>query len=75
MDDPTVDTSVVIADITPEHSPLSLARDMVEMAPECSSGIYVLVHEDGSLTSDMAGRHRMEILWALQKMMHQIMDE
>jgi hypothetical protein len=47
-----------VADITPTHEPISLAREMVERAPGCAAGVCVLVRPDGSLWYDMAGvRH------------------
>ncbi len=64
-----------ISDITPKHDPLTLARDMVRVAPGCAAGLYVLIERDGKVTYDMAGHQRAFILWGLQRMMHELMSE
>ena len=64
-----------VADITPGHEPIALARDMVERAPGCTACVCVLVKEDGSLWYDMAGHQRKDILWALQRMIHALMED
>ncbi len=63
-----------IVDITPEHDPIALAREMVERAPGCRAGLVVLVRDDGSIWYDMAGHERAYIMWALQRMAHALMD-
>ena len=63
------------ADITPKHEPIAVAREMVERAPGCTACLCVLVCEDDSLWYKMAGHQRKDILWALQRMIHQLMDE
>ena len=63
-----------IADITPLHSPVALARDMEDAAKNATAGFYVLVNEDDSLTYEMAGMHRKDILWALVKMQKEITE-
>ena len=67
-------TTTEVADITPPHKPVALARDMVERAPGCTAGVCVLVREDGSLWRDMAGQHKKDVLWALQRMIHELME-
>ena len=62
----------ILADITPDHDPISLARDMVELAPKAKAGLYVLVTEDGRIKYDMAGHERAYIMWALQRMVHDL---
>ena len=62
-----------VADITPAHEPIGLAREMVERAPGCVAAVCVLVREDGSMWYDSCGHHRMEVLWALEKLRHQLM--
>jgi len=57
-----------IPDITPDHNPVSLARDMVDKAPGCIAGFYCLVREDNAMAYDMAGLQRQDILWALERM-------
>ena len=64
-----------IVNITPAHKPISLAKEMVERAPESSSALCVLVQSDGKLWYDMAGHRQLEILWALQRMIHILMSE
>ena len=64
-----------VADITPPHEPISLAREMVERAPGTKAGLAVLVRDDGSLWYDMAGHNRAALMWALQRMVHALMNE
>ncbi len=64
-----------LADITTKHKPVALAREMVERAPNCTACVCVLVRENGSLWYDMAGDQRKDILWALQRMIHTLMEE
>ena len=64
-----------LADITPKHEPIALAREMVERAPDCTACVCVLVRKNGSIWYDMAGRQRRDILWALQRMIHRLMEE
>jgi hypothetical protein len=62
-----------VADITPAHDPIAVARDMVERAPGCRAGVCVLVKADGNIWYDCAGRRSADVLWALNCMIHQIM--
>ncbi len=64
-----------VEDITPNHEPISLAREMVERAPGAAAGLCVLVREDGSVWYDMAGHQRADVLWALQRMIHTLMSD
>ena len=64
-----------ITDITPPHAPISVAREMVDRAPGTRAGLVVLISEDGSLWYKMAGLERAYIMWALQRMVHSLMDE
>lgn len=64
-----------VSDITPHHEPISLAREMVERAPGAAAGVCVLVKPDGSIWYDMAGHHRADVMWALQRMVHTLMSE
>ena len=62
-----------VTDITPSHNPVWLAREMVHRAPEAKAGIAILLN-DGELWYDMAGFKRQDILWALQRMIHELME-
>lgn len=62
-----------VADITPRHEPIGLAREMVNRAPGTKAALAVLVREDGSLWYDMAGHERAYIMWALQRMVNELM--
>ena len=62
-----------LADITPPHDPVSIARDMLEKAPGCRAGLYVLIDADDRMHWEMCGHQRKDILWALQKMIHSLM--
>lgn len=64
----------VIADITPAHEPVCVAREMVARAPEAKAAAAVLVRKDGSIWYDMTGHERASVLWALQKMIHELMN-
>ena len=64
-----------IVDITPEHAPAALAKAMLRRAPGAAAGCVVLVKEDGSIWYDMAGHKRIHVLWALQRMIHLLMEE
>lgn len=62
-----------IADITPAHEPIAVAREMVVRAPGCTAGVCILVKPDGTLWYDMAGSQRCEVLWALNRLSHVLM--
>ena len=62
-----------VTDITPSHNPVWLAREMLHRAPEAKAGIAILLN-DGELWYDMAGFQRRDILWALQRMIHELME-
>ncbi len=64
-----------IADITPAYEPVSMARGMVDRAPSATAGVCVLVNENGELWFDMCGHQKKDILWALHKMIHELMEE
>jgi len=63
-----------VVDITPEHEPIALARRMAVEAVGARAGVAILISEDGSLWYRMAGRERAYIMWALQRMIHMLMD-
>ena len=63
-----------VADITPDHEPIALARKMAAEAIGARAGIVILIGEDGELWYRMAGRERAYIMWALQRMVHQLME-
>lgn len=64
-----------VHDITPLHEPIGIAREMLERAPECTSGLAVLVQRNGKLWFDSAGHQRKDILWALEKMIYELMKD
>ena len=66
--------SVNVIDITPSHSPVRLAREMEKRAHGVEAGLVVLTDGNGFLWYDMAGNERRDILWALQKMIHELME-
>ena len=66
--------SVNVIDITPSRDPISLAREMERKAPKAKAGLAVLIDEDGLVWYDMAGCKNREVLWALQKMIHELME-
>ena len=63
-----------IADITPDHEPIALAREMATEAIGARAGVAILISKDGSLWYRMAGRERAYIMWALQRMIHMLME-
>ncbi len=69
----TYDPSVI--DITPPHLPIAVAKDMMERAPKAVAAVAALVEEDGTLWYDCAGYKRKDVLWALQKMIFEIMED
>jgi S-ribosylhomocysteine lyase LuxS involved in autoinducer biosynthesis len=64
----------VIIDITPHHEPVSLARDMVDRAPGCSAGFYMLLDGD-ELVYDGCGMTKKDILWALERTKLRILSD
>ena len=66
------DTSNVV-DITNPVEPIALAREMVDRSIGCKAAIAVLVKEDGSLWYDCSGHEVAYILWALEKIKHDLM--
>ncbi len=63
-----------VIDITPADEPITLARAMIAEAPGCVVAVAVLVREDGSLWCDCCGHDKQGVLWALQKMIHELME-
>ena len=63
-----------ITDITPGHEPISLAREMVKRAPGTRAALAVLVRQDGTMWYDMSGHDRAYLMWALQRMVHDLMN-
>ena len=64
-----------IIDISQPHEPIALAREMVVRAPGCKAAMAILVGRDGNLWWDMSGTDRAYVLWALQKMIHELMED
>lgn len=64
-----------IHDITPSHNPISIARDMVDLAPSCVAGFYVLLDKNDVLIYDGAGMKRKDLLWALERLKIELMGE
>ena len=67
----------IVKDITPDHNPISLARDMVEIAgkEDAVAGFYLIAFADGTLTFDCAGNRRADLVWALEKMKLEILND
>ena len=63
-----------IPDITPLHEPIGVAKDMLERAPGCITAVGILVLGDGSMWFDSAGHARKDVLWALTRMIHELMN-
>ncbi len=68
-----VDMSNVV-DITNPVEPIALAREMVDRARGCKAAIAVLVRDDGTLWYDCSGHEQAYILWALEKLKHDLMS-
>jgi len=68
-------TEAEIVDISPPSEPIALARDMVQRAPGCTVAVGVLIYEDGTLWSDCCGHQRKDVLWALQRMIFDLMSD
>ncbi len=66
-----------VTDITPDHSPVAVAREMVDTAinRKATAGAWVLVSPEGTLISDCAGVRTADLVWALTRMLHEIMHE
>lgn len=73
MTDLTLVETEEIADITPDHSAVSLARSMLKEAPKATGGFYVLFNGD-AIDYDMAGAQRMSFLWALAHMQKRLLE-
>ena len=58
-----------VVDITPNHDPMGLARDMVKAVEKegIVAGFYVLLTEEGDLIYDGAAYHKKDLLWALER--------
>ncbi len=68
-------TEAEIVDISPPSEPIALARDMVQRAPGCTVAVGVLIYEDGTLWSGCCGHQRKDVLWALQRMIFDLMSD
>ena len=66
-----------VTDITPDCSPVALARDMVQRATEgrAKAGAYILLTGDDRLLCDCAGIHKKDLLWVFTRAIHELMDE
>lgn len=67
--------SAKIHDITQGHEPVALARDMLAKAPECKAGFAMLENPDGSLWFEGVGHRKKDLLWALERLKHDIITE
>ena len=67
---------MVIDDITPDHDPSSLMKDTVKRVEEgdIRSMVVVLVDGEGRIWRRTCGHHRMEVLWALECSIHELMN-
>lgn len=68
MTELTVVETESVTDITPDHSPIALAKEMLKESPDAIGGFYVLIDKDDTLTYDMAAITRKDLLWAIKKM-------
>ncbi len=64
-----------VVDITPDHNPISLTKDMTKLAPDSCAGFYILLKEDGSLHWDMCAMSKRDMLWALEKARIKLMND
>ena len=62
-----------VVDITPKHDPMGLAKEMVSRAPDAKVGIAVLIKKDGEMWFDCCGNDAAYVVYALERMKHQIM--
>lgn len=62
-------------DITPNHSPVSIAKDMLKEAPKAVAGFYVLLFDDDTLIRQSCGNTKKEVLWALERCKNDLMRE
>jgi len=63
-----------VVDISPPHEPISLAREMVDEAPGTKAAVAILVREDGSIWYRSCGHECAYVMWALQSMIHELME-
>lgn len=59
-----------IPNITPTHSPISLAQAMLDECkadPKIIGGFFMLVDEDGLITRDACGVRCADLVWALER--------
>ena len=68
---------MTIDDITPVHEPISLLRQALARAEDHpqQACVVVLVDADEYMWSDICGHERMAVLWALEKMKAQLMED
>ena len=64
-----------VADITPDHEPISLVREAMERAPDAVACVVVLVDKDGKMWRNSCGHKKQEVLWALTAEIHSLMEE
>lgn len=64
-----------VIELEPGRTPLTLAHEMVERAPGCKAGIYILVREDDGLAYEMVGSQKAAVMWGLQKLLHILMHQ
>lgn len=64
-----------VADITPDHEPVALAREMVERAPDAVAAFCVLVGKDGEIWRRACGHQKMEVVWACTRTIAELMSE
>ena len=68
-------TEAEIVDISPPSEPIAIARNMVQRAPGCVAAVCVLVRVDGTLWQDCCGHQKQSVLWALQRMIFELMSD
>lgn len=62
-----------VTDITPKHFPIGVAKDMMELCPSAKAAVGIVVNKDDTLWYDMCGMQRKDILWALMKLMLEVL--
>lgn len=65
-----------VTDITPEHNPIALAREMEERAkqPDCVTGFYILIFKDGTMEYEGCADRKKDLLWALELMKKKVLS-
>ena len=68
---------MALSDITPQHNPVRMLRDVANQAIERRyiAAVVIALREDDELDVEMCAIQKKDILWAMEKYKHKLFDD